>query len=390
MGYLNTQRKVQDDFNNKNQHRYMQTLKISAAFLLCLMYYQIFGQQSQDKFTLTAELTGFNNNTKFYLVNLDSTQNIDSVYLKQGQLIFRGKVSEPVTFRLYPENDKVYFNLWIENKDITITGDRNNFSDLQVKGSPLNKIYFSALQKHATLDKTRDSLTTKAIKETDETKAREIWKNISLVDQEVLKIRLQSIASFPPSLITIKELYFLRNDLTTDSLKRLFDKFPINLKKSKYGNVINQYVSTNNLKAGSYAPEITGKTLTGQGVKLSDYKGKVILLDFWASWCGSCRESNKSLSTLFLKFKGEDFEIVSFSIDTDFESWKIASNQDQISWTNISDLKGLYSNQAASYKIRAIPKSFLIDRNGVIVEFFTGFGKDTENSLEKKIIELIK
>jgi peroxiredoxin len=368
----------------------MQTLKIYATLLLCLMCHQIFGQQKSDRFTLTAKLTGFKNYTKFYLVNLDSTQNIDSVYLQQGQLTFSGKVAEPVTFRLYPANDEVYFNLWIENKNITITGDRNNFSNLQVKGSPLNKIYFSVLQKHATLDKTRDSLTTKAIKETDETKARAIWKNISLVDQEVLKIRLQSIASFPPSLITIKELYFVRNDLPSDSLKRLFDKFPINLKKSKYGDVINQYITTTNLKAGSYAPEITGTNLTGQKVKLSDYKGKVILLDFWASWCGSCRESNKSLVTLFRKFKNKDFEIVSFSIDTDLESWKIASNQDQMSWTNISDLKGLYSKQAASYKIRAIPKSFLINRNGVIVEVFTGFGTDTETALEKKIVELTK
>lgn len=367
----------------------MQTLKISITLLCCLTFFQIFGQQKQDNFTLNANLTGFKDGTTFYLVNLDSTEKIDSAYLQLGKLSFRGKISEPVTFRLYPENDDAYFNLWIENKVITITGNRNSFSDLQVKGSPLNKIYFSVLQKHANLDKLRDSLTTKAINENDEVKAREIWKNISSIDNEVLKIRLRSIASFKPSLITVKELYFLRNDLTTDSLKMLFDRFPAKLKKTKYGDVINQYISTNNLKAGSHAPEITGTTLSNKEVKLSDYRGKVILLDFWASWCGPCRYSNKSLATLFQKFNNKDFEIVSFSTDTNYEDWKAASLKDGVTWTNISDLKGLYSKQAASYKIRAIPKSFLIDRNGVIVEVFTGFGKDTESSLEKKIVEMI-
>lgn len=140
-------------------------------------------------------MKGFKNYTKFYLLNLDSTQSVDSAYLQQGNLTFKGRISEPVTFRLYPENNDVYFNLWIENKTIIITGDRNNFSDLQVKGSPLNKIYFSVQKKHSNLDKIRDSLTNQAIKETDEAKARDIWKDISQIDDETLKIRLQIITS---------------------------------------------------------------------------------------------------------------------------------------------------------------------------------------------------
>lgn len=368
----------------------MKIFTISLTVLFCLIIIPLLGQQNRDSYQLNISLKGFKDNTKFYLVNLDSTRNIDSTYLQQGKLTFKGSVSEPVVFRLFPEGDEMYFNLWIENKAMRIVGHRDNFSGLKVKGSPLNKIYFAAQGKHSDLDKMRDSLTIKALKEADVEKSKVIWKNIAQIDAETLKIRLHTIVTFNPSLITIKELYFLTNNLTTDSLKMLFDKFPIDLKNTKYGKVIHQYISTSDLKIGSPAPDISGMTLTNTAMKLSDYKGKVILLDFWASWCGPCRSSNKVLVSLFQKFKDKDFEIFSFSIDTELDDWKVASSQDKITWVNTSDLIGFYSAQAASYKIKAIPRTFLIDENGLIVKIFKGFNEDMESILEKDITSLLK
>jgi peroxiredoxin len=353
----------------------MQTLKIIIVFssLTIFSVFKIFGQQKQNKFLVVATLTGFKDSTKFYLVNLDSTQNIDSAYLLHQKLVLKGSVIEPITYRLYPESRNLYFNFWIENRVIMLTGDKNKFSELTIKGSPLNKIDYSVGRKHLNLDRLRDSLTTKAINESNENKAMEIWKNISSIDDKVKNIRLQTIATFQPSLVTIKELYFLRNDLTTDSLKMLFHKFPPNLRNTKYGNVITQYIATNDVKKGMHFIDIIGKNFSNKEVHLSDYNGKVVLLDFWASW-----------------YNPIGFEIISFSIDTNLDAWKLTSQKDSIAWTNISDLKGLYSSQAASYKIRAIPKSFLIDKNGMVVQIFNGYNKDAKTSLENKIQELTK
>ncbi|MFT3947813.1 MAG: TlpA disulfide reductase family protein [Agriterribacter sp.] len=368
----------------------MQTPKISTTLFFCVTFFTIFGQQRQDKFILDASLTGFKDGTKFYFYDIDATQNIDSAYLQNEKLRFIGHVSEPAIYRLKPEFAKVSFVLWMENKNITVSGDKNNFSDLHVEGSPLNKIFQSVQQNFSTLQKLQDSLTAKATNESDKLKRNEIVINIGDIDQKIFKIRLRTIATFHPSLVTLRELYYLRNDLTTDSLKILFNRFPTNLKKTKYGEVITQYILTDDLKVGAHATDIIGNDFLNKELKLSDYKNKVVLLDFWASWCAPCRDSNKKLKKLFQKYNQNGFEIISFSIDTDLDDWKNASEKDSITWINISDLKGLYSKHAASYKIRAIPKSFLIDKNGTIMQIFTGFDEKYEASLENKIQELMK
>ncbi len=370
----------------------MQTHKLILLFFLATIFViNAFGQPEQERFIVNVTLTGFKDSTKFYLVNIDSTRDMDSALLLNDKLVFEGQVTNPNVFRLSPETKDVYCNFWIENKVITITGTKDSFSLLKISGSPLNDVNRLVESKHFQLDKQRDSLVQKAFSQSDEKAANAIWKKISVVDSEVQHIRLQTIATVQPSLVTMQELYFLRNDLTQDSLKMLFNRFPPSLKRTKYGEVITEYLATNDIKKGNHYINIFGRNLANKQVHLSDFNGKIILLDFWASWCGPCRPGNHDLIELFSKYRQSGFEIVSFSLDTNPEDWKKASEKDSITWTNISDLNGYYSKQAASYKIRAIPKSFLIDRNGIITEIFTGY--DSENgkkNLDKKIAELLK
>lgn len=123
-----------------------------------------------------------------------------------------------------------------------------------------------------------------------------------------------------------------------------------------------------NLRAGSTAPEISMTDPDGKIRKLSDLKGKVVMIDFWASWCRPCRMENPNVVRLYHKYHDAGFEIYSVSLDKDRSSWLKAIQEDGLVWTNhVSELHGWTSSGGAAYGVMSVPSTFLIDRNGKII-----------------------
>ena len=120
-------------------------------------------------------------------------------------------------------------------------------------------------------------------------------------------------------------------------------------------------------KIGEAVQEIALKNVNGETEKLSDLRGKLVLIDFWASWCGPCRHSNKDLVKLYSKYKSKDFEIYGISIDDNPEAWKKAIATDRITWKQVNEQGGWESSLANAWKIEAIPSSFLIDKDGKVL-----------------------
>lgn len=160
----------------------------------------------------------------------------------------------------------------------------------------------------------------------------------------------------------------LHGDYRLPEIRTLADSFT-----AKHGNIaasrsLQQRIQTSMLVAiGSLAPEISAPNLSGTPEKLSDYRGRYVLVDFWASWCPPCRLENQHYAKLTTKTQGHQFTIFAVNLDTNQKAWSRAVARDNADWVHISDSRGWVSPLAATYGVNALPSSFLLDPDGRII-----------------------
>ena len=134
-------------------------------------------------------------------------------------------------------------------------------------------------------------------------------------------------------------------------------------------------------KQGQLATEIALPSATGDTLRLSSFKGKIVLLDFWASWCGPCRDANREMGKIYSKYKDKGFEIFSVSVDNETDKWLSAIRKDKITWSQVISYGGWAAPTAMQWGIEALPTSYLIDREGHLVAMDLE-GKQLEKTLK--------
>ena len=208
--------------------------------------------------------------------------------------------------------------------------------------------------------------------------------NILKIDfEKYLKNYLRTVDNSLAVIITSDYLDIDNNISFWDStLTKYRDNFSYNSYFKSFEKKVNKIKS---VSIGSVAPEVILSDTTGKDIALSSLRGKYVLLDFWAGWCGPCRMENPNILKNYLKYKDKGFEIYQVSLDRSRSDWVNAIKKDNLIWYNVSDLKYFQSEAATIYNIDRIPKGFLLDPNGVII------AKDIElrgNRLGEKLNEI--
>lgn len=316
---------------------------------------------------------------------LESGEVPDSVYLQvydKGPKILQAAEVENSRFVLYgttivPTQMTIKVKGWRRSQEIYVEPE-GKYSirlhedwklDNEVIGGQENAIRKAYEGDSRLLLDTLQSIGQEYEKATEEGKI-ELNERMTIVNQRWDNIKKAYIRGYPHSLAILDVMRPQLDVMNFEQLGELLNLFSDDLSyASTYQHLLQKYKEKKDERlVGTEAPAITTKTVTGQTFSLSQLRGKLVLLDFWASWCAPCRVANKKLKPIYAQYKDKGFEIVSFSMDDKEKLWKDAIEKDGIPWIHISDLSGLKgSSTAQNYHIRSLPTIYLIDIDGKVI-----------------------
>ena len=366
-------------------------------------------ERAETRFTLKGRVIGQSAGfIRLGYIGKDGKRITDSSALKNSEFLFIGEINEPTMAWLAGNttsrsiDDPNATTIFLEPGFMTIVLKPGNFKNAKVSGSNAQEEYkkLNDLKESISLKwkKQLDSLRT----EKDDEKNAAIRERLSPYFDEMRQADYDFFDKHPQSYVTTYLLRYYVSDLSLDSLQKYFDRLGTNLQKTNSGQMLAEEIEK--LRAGSpgsMAKNFTTNDISGNRLSLADFKGKYVLLDFWASWCLPCRKGNPHLLSLYSRYKEKGFEIISISDDDSKpDAWRKAVEKDGIgAWKHVLrgfDIEQLKrtgktgDNDISNYfGIHSLPTKILIDPRGMIIGRFGG-GGETDDALDKKLTEIFQ
>lgn len=329
---------------------------------------------SQTGYVINGTIEGAADGDSIYIMNLNSQNPIAtaSAVIKDGKFTFKGVQDAPtntyIAYKIQDPQARKYANFFLENGTMTaFLGEEDNY----VKGTPNNDAFEQYKEEIQAMTEKIEAVEAQ-MQGADEAKTKELEAQIDgMMDEyyEIFERTIDKNITNPVGVSVLKSFYY---QMDTDKLAAALDKIPAELMEgdntlANIKEVVAKKVAT---APGKQFVDFAMKTPDDKDIKLSDYagKGKIVLVDFWASWCGPCRVEMPNVKEAYAKYKNKGFEIVGVSLDRNVEDWKKGIEDLGITWPQMSDVKYWDCEAADIYGVQAIPATVLIDKDGTILK----------------------
>jgi len=337
-------------------------------------------------FVINGHIEGVKDSTwvKLYILGRHGT--LDSAITINGYFILKNKIEIPTTCML--RCNREYALLQVENVDMTITSPLKDMHlNCVIQGGKEQNLQ-NELQKlqqscNIVTNRIMDSLRNKNISENERQQLIKKNKDVQGISQKIL---INFALRNPNSYYGLDLLYRNRQFIPRDTLKLTYENLTPEYKETSNSKALKIFLFEKIVQKGNPYIDFQVKTLRGEDFSLSSLKGKYVYLSFWSAACGPCRMENRFFSHNFNALP-KDLSLVSFSMDKNPQAWINSSKTDSIIWHNVSDLEGENGRIKTQYGVQSLPTSFLINREGVIIETFLGSNNEIINRLKSLIEE---
>jgi peroxiredoxin len=331
-------------------------------------------EQSGAEFSITAEFTGVSDSVGIFLQIMEENEymTLDSAWLKDSKVHFNGVLESPKMVFLKIGETRKMVNFFAENSEILVKVNIDNLEAAEVTGSSVHDDFINFKTLMVPIEQRSESLN-EAYREAsmngDSDRINEIIAESERIHSDQTDIIYRFIEDKSNSFIAPFVIRrYLVYELESEGLDSLLNKLSPDIHASEdYVFLSDRAETLRKVAVGQPAVDFALDDPSGNPVAISSFRGKFLLIDFWASWCRPCRVENPNVVKLYNDFNHKGFEIIGVSFDRDRDQWLAAIKDDHLTWTHVSDLQYWDSAAGKLYAINSIPATILLDRDGIIV-----------------------
>lgn len=328
----------------------------------------------EPKYVVRGKIEGSDTIT-FYLQKREAGKivNIDSAVSSKGNFTMKGgAVDHPQLVQLVAGDTRKRTSFYLENSVITVKGSLDSLFKAEISGSKTHDEYKSFVESNKPLSDIYSQIYSEyqeATQTGNTALLADIEKRADSVQNEMLNNQKNFVINNPSSFVTPSILGSISYEMEADELEVIINNLDTAISSLPQIVILKErVVQLKRVAVGQKAPDFTMNDVNGNPVTLSSKIGsKLLLIDFWAAWCGPCRKENPHIVKVYNEFNKKGFDIFGVSLDQKKEDWVKAIADDKLTWTHVSDLQYWSSSAAKTYAVSAIPASFLLDETGTII-----------------------